>query len=225
MEIVGAEAEFVSAAAMAWLRGRWPRFESLPVAVQRRCLQLELSAKGVVANFELVEQIREVANRPVTVSEKWSVSRDESGRVRVRPTRKSGFDPSELPVRMQGTTGEVRFGGVVIRWVVRRARGGTVRAPQRRVNSERFDADKVGRGIILRHWRPGDRFQPIGMGSAVKLQDLFTNRKIAREQRHGMVVATTAAGEVFWVESLRLAERFKLDSATKRQLQWRWKRV
>ena len=42
---------------------------------------------------------------------------------------------------------------------------------------EFFDADRVGGKITLRHWRPGDRFQPIGLKSAVKLQDLFTNRK------------------------------------------------
>jgi tRNA(Ile)-lysidine synthase len=77
----------------------------------------------------------------------------------------------------------------------------------------------------LRHWRPGDRFQPIGMAGGVKLQDLFTNRKIPRAERHRLVVATTAAGELFWVEGLRMAERFKLDKSTARRLQWCWDRL
>jgi tRNA(Ile)-lysidine synthase len=87
---------------------------------------------------------------------------------------------------------------------------------------ESFDADKVGPEILLRHWHVGDRFQPIGMSSPVKLQDWFTNQKIPRERRRELVMATTATGEIFWVEGLRISEKFKLDPQTKRRLVWRW---
>ena len=76
---------------------------------------------------------------------------------------------------------------------------------------EYFDADKVGAPIWLRCWQPGDRFQPIGTGSARKLQDLFTNLKVPRAERQRRVVAATRQGELFWVEGLRMAEKFKLD--------------
>ena len=52
-----------------------------------------------------------------------------------------------------------------------------------------FDADKVGSHVVLRHWQPGDRFQPIGMSKPVKLQDLFTNAKVPRERRHALTLA------------------------------------
>ena len=91
-----------------------------------------------------------------------------------------------------------------------------------KVGCEYFDADKVGERIILRHWRVGDRFQPIGLKSAVKLQDLFTNRKIPRARRHDLVVAEAGNGGIFWVENLRMAEPFKLTPRTKRRLIWRW---
>jgi hypothetical protein len=58
----------------------------------------------------------------------------------------------------------------------------------------------------------------------VKLQDLFTNQKIPKSERHGLVVAATAAGEIFWVEQLRISERFKLSSTSNRRLLWRWNR-
>ncbi|HTA30404.1 MAG TPA: tRNA lysidine(34) synthetase TilS, partial [Candidatus Cybelea sp.] len=95
----------------------------------------------------------------------------------------------------------------------------------REPNMECFDADKVGARVWLRHWQPGDRFQPIGMKSARKLQDLFTNLKVPRDERHRRVVATTSRGEVFWVEGLRMAEGFKLEPGTIRRLKWRWKRA
>jgi hypothetical protein len=63
------------------------------------------------------------------------------------------------------------------------------------------------------------------MGLAVKLQDLFTNQKVPRAERHRRLVATTAKGEIFWVEGLRMAERFKLDNGTTRRLKWRWQRL
>ena len=62
------------------------------------------------------------------------------------------------------------------------------------------------------------------MACAVKLQDLFTNLKVPAGRRRELMVATTAAGELFWVEEVRIAERFKLSKGTIRRLHWRWKR-
>ncbi len=86
---------------------------------------------------------------------------------------------------------------------------------------EYFDADRVGGEIILRHWQPGDRFQPIGLPSAVKLQDLFVNAKIPAARRRELVLAATSAGAIFWVEDLRIGEQFKLTPQTRRRLVWR----
>lgn len=87
-----------------------------------------------------------------------------------------------------------------------------------------FDADAVGGNIVLRHWKAGDRLQPIGMKSAVKLQDLFVNQKIPGAHRRQLILAMTERGEVFWVEGLRIGERFKIQETTIRKLVWRWRR-
>jgi tRNA(Ile)-lysidine synthase len=93
-----------------------------------------------------------------------------------------------------------------------------------RAGRELFDADRVGERITLRHWRPGDRFQPIGMKSALKLQDWFVNQKIPRARRRELVVAVAQSGGIFWVEGRRIGEQFKLTPQTKRRLIWRWER-
>jgi tRNA(Ile)-lysidine synthase len=226
MDIFEADAEFVNQAAQRWLKSkRPPKFEKLPAAVQRGCLQLQLVQKGVLANFDLIEQIRALANRPFAIHAEKSVLRDAAGRVQVQPTWKPGFSNRQTRRQLTGRAGEFVFDNVRIAWEIGPLAAGTVRAIKYGVNSEQFDADKVGHAIRLRHWRPGDRFQPIGMAGRVKLQDLFTNRKIPRAERRGLVVATTAGGELFWVEGLRLAERFKLDKSTVRGLKWRWERL
>ena len=254
MDLLGAEAEFVTAAAQKWLgRKGGRRFAALPVALQRRCLQIQLERLGLAVSFDLIEQLREHESRPVAVGRvralssfvvppsgdlggggrasrlkaepqtQTYISRDASGRLGV--TKLPGFSQQRARLRLRGRAGEITFANRAISWQIDALPDGIEGALQKRVNFERFDADKVGPVIGLRHWRPGDRFQPIGMGRAVKLQDLFVNQKIPRNERRELVVATTGAGELFWVEGLRIAERFKLDKSTRRGLKWTWERL
>jgi tRNA(Ile)-lysidine synthase len=262
MDIVGAEAEFAGAAAGEWLGqlrkgrkrgwrledGEWPEtrredwadFDQLPVAVQRRCVQMQLLRQGVVADFELVEQLRVAADRPVSVG--WAPAqgeakagrasgkpvlcyavRDRSGLVHLQAAEPAEFKAGGATVELKGRAGEVEFGGARIWWRIGLPKA--LEQPQAGVGQECFDADRIGSLVRLRHWQPGDRFQPIGMGCPVRLQDFFTNQKVPRERRRRLILAATGQGEVFWVEGMRISERFKLTKRTIRRLQWRWKRL
>jgi tRNA(Ile)-lysidine synthase len=250
MEIVGGEADLAGEMARQWLvshklgradlpvgqdvRGtttsdvqvvRVPAslgFEALPVAVKRRVLQLQLTEIGVAPDFDLIEQLRESSGKFVSVSSSRSIARKADGKLDCKEHVAGGFNMNESSVNLAGRAGDVEFDGVRLSW---RFQGGAsgVRFPGRKA-CEFFDAARVGGKITLRHWRPGDRFQPIGLKSAAKLQDLFMNRKIPRARRRDLIVAAAEKGEIFWVEGLRLAERFKLKPATKRRLIWRWRR-
>ena len=197
-------------------------FASLPVAVQRRVLQLQLSEAGVPADFELIESLRQSANIPVNLGPQISALRDATGMVGLRLAPPSGFNANEIPVNLAGRAGNVEFDGVRLGW--RLEAGAKFARPPGRKACESFDADKVGGKITLRHWRPGDRFQPIGLRSPVKLQDLFTNRKIPRARRRELMVAAAENGEIFWAEDLRISENFKITPETRRRLVWRWQR-
>ncbi len=234
MDIVGAEAEFVGATAAAWRAKPKIAFTRLPVAVQRRVLQAQLAELGVVTDFELVEQLREAADRPVSIVVGVSAVRDPSGNISCLHTEKAGFNSAELKLKLSGRAGPVKFSGRKFSWAVKKFSGsrglGCVRlrpdkCSAQQPGTEFFDADKIGGEIILRHWRAGDRFQPIGMKSAVKLQDLFVNAKIPAAHRRGLALATTAEGEIFWVAGLRIGERFKLTPGTKRRLRWDWTKI
>jgi tRNA(Ile)-lysidine synthase len=287
MEIVGAEADYVTAAALLWLdrasrnrqrsrrnadRGRVKAqhertalkmpgpatvFEDLPVAVQRRSLQLQLLRQGIAADFDLVERLRTNANKPVSIGPRQrrpdrftkprrlivgepaaqagagsceggegktpatlDAVRDTAGVVTLQARHSEAFISNVQAVDLGSVAGTVEFGGVKIHWQVDSKRRQL--RPQCRSGREFFDADSVGSHIRLRHWRPGDRFQPIGMAHAVKLQDFFTNLKVPRCRRRKLVLAETADGQVFWVEGMRISDRFKLSKQTIRCLQWRW---
>lgn len=228
MEITGADFEVVQQAALDWNRaarntdGVFPKsFDELPVAVQRRIIQMQLRQSKIAADFRLVESLRMFQDNPVTVASRTVVLRGANGMLQVGELSNAQPNRDAIELVLNGAAGNVVFEGKRIEWKIGRQK--TFRVPPRRAGREVFDADTLGSKIVLRHWRPGDRFQPIGMAKAVKLQDFFTNQRIPRADRHKLIVATTAKDEVFWVESMRISERFKLTNSTKRCLIWEWK--
>ena len=223
MEIVGAESEVIGQLAGNWLQRHRPDFEKLPVAVQRRVLQSQLEKLKLSSDFELMESLRRVAGEAINVGPTTFITRDPAGAVRLhRQSPSADFKQEQLSVNLAGGAGEACFGAVVIKW---RFGAGSGRVPPRtKTACELFDAAKVGSTILLRHWRPGDRFEPIGLKTPAKLQDLFINAKIPRDRRRELVVATTVGGEIFWVEGLRISENFKLTPVTRRHLAWGWHR-
>jgi tRNA(Ile)-lysidine synthase len=63
------------------------------------------------------------------------------------------------------------------------------------------DADAVPGPLMVRSARPGDRVRPLGLRGSRKLQDIFVDRKLPREQRWSFPVVE-AAGEVLWVPGM-----------------------
>ena len=220
MEVLAAEADYSGQAAAEWLAKQGTDFDQLHIAVQRRVLQLQLISREVPPDFDLVEWLRRNPEKPCSIGTGKHACRDGAGQIAVtRAFPQFSEDGIEVDLK---SARRVQFDDVQIstRRTTVKAKPSIVRKP----GMERFDADAIGDRIVLRHWRKGDRFQPIGMGQGVKLQDLFANAKVPREERHQRLVATTAAGEVFWVEGLRISERFKLRRETRHVLEWKWKR-
>lgn len=77
-----------------------------------------------------------------------------------------------------------------------------------------LDADKLQFPLTLRHWQPGDWFCPLGMGGKrQKLQDFFSNQKLARFEKE-QIWLLESGGEIAWVVGMRLDERFKVSNTT-----------
>lgn len=77
-----------------------------------------------------------------------------------------------------------------------------------------LDANAVGTALWLRPRRPGDRFQPLGMGgSTVKLADFLTNQKVRRTVRDRLPLLVGEAG-IAWVCGQRVDERARVQDET-----------
>ena len=68
--------------------------------------------------------------------------------------------------------------------------------------------------LIVRERRPGDRLQPLGAPGRKKVQDVFVDRKVPRDDRDRVPIVTNEKGQIVWVAGQVLAEPFRVTSLT-----------
>jgi tRNA(Ile)-lysidine synthase len=85
-----------------------------------------------------------------------------------------------------------------------------------------MDADQVSWPLMVRCWQPGDRFQPLGLGGTMKLQDFFTNTRISRQRRWKIPILCDQE-KICWVMGWRLDDRVKITRQTRRIIEIRWR--
>ncbi len=83
--------------------------------------------------------------------------------------------------------------------------------------SSRFaclDMDKISFPLIVRKWRAGDFFHPLGLGKRKKLSDYFIDRKYSITDKEKKLVIESA-GEIVWIIGERIDDRFRITDQTK----------
>lgn len=77
-----------------------------------------------------------------------------------------------------------------------------------------FDSDKLEFPLLLRKWKEGEYFQPLGMTGFKKLSDFFIDEKYSiPEKENAWILAS--GNKVVWVVGKRIDERFKIDKQTR----------
>lgn len=115
--------------------------------------------------------------------------------------------------------GETRLpGGWTVRAELRAARPSDRVAPRDPWEAW-LDAEAAGTRPAARARRPGDRFQPLGLGGRHKsLQDLFVDARIPQALREGWPIIVAEGDRILWVPGLRLDERARVRPETRRLL-------
>lgn len=78
-----------------------------------------------------------------------------------------------------------------------------------------FDGDIIGFPLVVRNYRPGDRFQPLGMVGSQKLSDFFINVKMPQPIRGGCPLLEYQ-DRIIWVIGYRTSEFGKIVSTTQK---------
>lgn len=85
-----------------------------------------------------------------------------------------------------------------------------------------MDMDRLTFPLILRHWREGEYFQPLGMTGIKKVSDFFIDEKYSiPEKENAWIVAS--GDQLAWIVGKRMDDRFKINQQTKRIIRLRLK--
>ena len=83
-------------------------------------------------------------------------------------------------------------------------------------NIAQLDFDLLSFPLRFRQWKNGDYFLPLGLKKKKKLSDFFVDKKISLNHKQDIGILENKTGEIVWVAGLRIDERYKINSNTKK---------
>jgi len=80
-----------------------------------------------------------------------------------------------------------------------------------------IDGEKISFPLIIRQWRAGDFFYPLGMNRRKKLSDYFIDKKYSAHSKESAMILESE-GKIIWIIGDRLDNRFRISNSTKKAL-------
>ena len=78
---------------------------------------------------------------------------------------------------------------------------------------EYVDAEKINGNLLVRKWKTGERFHPLGMKHSKKVSDFLNEQKIPSHTKKKQLVLTES-GKIVWIIGIRIDNMYALTEKT-----------
>ncbi len=206
-----------------------------PRAVQRRVLKAIGEQAGIPLEFKHIEEILRVAaqegpsGKELSLPLGWKLVREPEAMVFVTPDlrREQRVPDYEYSLPVPGRAFVPELGAVIE--ALRVSAGSIIPESQAaEYNPQQLlRAELLPGRLIVRNWRPGDRFWPAHTKSPKKVKDLLQERQVARhigEQGRRLWPVVASGDEIVWMRGFpvpaRLCAKAKQEAVLIREMPW-----
>lgn len=218
-EMARAEDELWTAEVQRHLAGLWTCSEAsgrlrqdalhaLPLAFRRRVLRAAAQSVGLELDFDQVEEVLALSRESATVAlpDSWRARKYKRYIVFEKAAQASTPD-YQYPVVVPGTV-RIPEAGIAVDTALY-----TGSNQDQRYNPDHLlDAGLAAKGLIVRNWRPGDRFWPSHNKEPKKIKDLLQAKHVTGEQKRCWPVIG-CGDAVLWVRGFGVGQEFQAKSA------------
>ena len=179
--------------------------ETVKFAVEQN-FGIALQYANLINLFELTEN---QTGKSFKIEKSVVAVKERSGIILFKKKKEKPFAPVEI-----GLGESVKVNGVGIKISKKEKFNGKLK---RKKNREIISADEIEGKFVLRRWKRGDSFRPLGMRGTKNVSDFLTEQKIDSAKRKEILVLTDK-NKIVWVVGLRIDDRFKITKKTKKAI-------
>ena len=87
-------------------------------------------------------------------------------------------------------------------------------------NNAQLDYDKVSFPLVIRNFKNGEKFSPLGMSNNKKISSYLSDNKISIIDKINQFVVEDSSKSIIWLVGQQINDKFKVDSKTKNVLEF-----